>query len=137
MGTRRLRRRFVDPVVHKVLLIRSLVTTDIDEQRAMINDDAHVFVTDRYHCVAVRRDRCFGHALEVSVHGRVSGDLFNRLVFGCHPEFAGYDELQAMSTDQLITLAQDRLASGALDASLADPQTRGWTLYLRFEVSAP
>lgn len=65
------------------------------------------------------RDRSWGSAVEVSVHDGDSSDLLNRLLFGFHPEFAGYDALQAMTTNQFIALAQDGLASGGLDTSLA------------------
>ncbi|CCD99429.1 hypothetical protein [Bradyrhizobium sp. STM 3809] len=95
------------------------------------------FVTGPYRCVAARKDRPWGHALEVSVDDAASGDLLNSIVFACHPEFTGFETLQALSTDQLIGLARAQLASGALDARLADPQTRGWTLFYRFELPAP
>jgi hypothetical protein len=94
------------------------------------------FVAGPYHCVATRSDRPWGHALDMSVFDAVSGDFLNTLAFACHPEFAGYEELQAMSTEQLVELAKAQLESGALDAPLADHRTRQLPLIVRFEAPA-
>jgi len=91
------------------------------------------FVAGPYRCVAVRCDRPWGHGLRVSVHNGRNHDLLNTVRFACHPEFAGYDQLQTMSTEQLISLAQAQLGSGLLDENLAKARAGGLTLIIRFE----
>lgn len=92
------------------------------------------FVIGQCHCVALRRDRYWGHGLEVSVYEAGNGDLLTKIHFCCHPEFSGFEQLQAMSTEQLASLAQTQLASGALNKSL-QALNDGLTLFFRFETS--
>ena len=73
----------------------------------------------------------------MSVRDAGSGDLLNTVVFACHPEFPGYDALQAMSTEQLVALARARLESGSLDDSLSQIRGSGLTIIVRFEAPAP
>ncbi len=91
------------------------------------------FVAGQCHCVAVRCDRPWGHGLQVSIYDGCQGNILNQVQFGCHPEFAGYDQLQAMSSEQLVSLAKAHLEFGTLDESLARASANGFRLTIRFE----
>ena len=82
-------------------------------------NDEHSISIEGYPLTAVakRRDRPFGHAIDVSVVD-ASGSIRGKMVFGCHPEFRAFDEFQAMSTDALIDLVRERLPA-AIAASLS------------------
>jgi hypothetical protein len=99
-----------------------------------IMENEFTFVAGQYRCVAVRCDRAWGHGLRVSIHDGHSGHLLNTVQFACHPEFAGYDQLQAMSTEQLISIAKTKLESGALDENLAKARAAELGLIVRFEM---
>ncbi len=66
--------------------------------------------------LAKRVDRPWGHAIEVSVV-EANGSTRGKLVFACHPEFLGFDEFQAMSTEALIEVVRKRLPA-AISESL-------------------
>jgi hypothetical protein len=96
-------------------------------------EDQINFVAGRYRCVAVRCDRPWGHGLQLSVYDGRNDDRLNTIQFACHPEFAGYDQLQELSTEQLISLAKAQLESGSLDESMAKARANGFGLIVRFE----
>lgn len=76
-----------------------------------------------------------GHGLHVSIRYEPEGEILNVIQFSCHPDSAGYDQLRAMSTEQLISLAKVQLESGALDESLAQARANGFVLIVRLEAS--
>ncbi|MGY3453377.1 hypothetical protein [Bradyrhizobium sp. USDA 4353] len=99
-------------------------------------DNQISFIAGPYRCVGSRVDRHWGHALELSLHDRDSGDVLYEIVFACQPAFDGYDELQALSTEQLSALAQARLESGTLDELLTQARAAKLRLLVRFEAPA-
>lgn len=58
--------------------------------------------------LARRRDRPFGHAIDVSVVD-AGGSILGKMVFSCHPEFLAFEEIQALSTEAMIDLVRERL----------------------------
>ncbi len=101
-----------------------------------MEDQAH-FVAGKYRCIAVRSDRPWGHGLQASVYDTRTSDLLNTIQFGCHPEFADFHQLQAMTTEQLIANAKAQLESGALDESLEMASASGLRLIVRFKAPPP
>ena len=64
--------------------------------------------------MARRSDRYWGHALDVRLVG-TDGAVRGQMVFACHPEFPGFDECQAMGTEELVDLVRLRV-----EAALAE-----------------
>ena len=68
--------------------------------------------------LAARRDRSWGHAIDVSVV-EANGSIRGNMVFACHPEFPGFDEFQAMSTEALIDIVRQRLVAAIAESGSA------------------
>ena len=82
-----------------------------------MNDEHAISIDGRALSLTVeRRDRPWGHALDVSVV-EAGGATRAKIVLACHPEFGGFDECQAMSTEELIDIVQRRLNAAAIAAS--------------------
>lgn len=95
--------------------------------------DEFVFEAGEYHCVAVRSDRPWGNGLSVEMFG-ADGQLLNIVIFACHPEFPGFDVLQAMGTEQMVERAAAQLRTGALEHSLSEARrSKLGTCYVRFQ----
>lgn len=79
---------------------------------------------------ATRSDRPWGHAIEVAF---VDADaaVRGKMVFGCHPEFRGFDQCQALSTEALIEIVRQRLTSSIV-AESCSAASLGITLLRRF-----
>lgn len=90
-------------------------------------------IVDGEHCRihATRNDRFFGHALDVRLSRHDSTHL-NTLSFACHPEHENFEKYQAMSTEELISIAVLRLESGCHNSALKKCRTDGMVLLLRF-----
>lgn len=97
--------------------------------------DEFVFEAGEYHCVAVRSDRPWGNGLKVKIFG-TDGQLLNVVLFACHPEFPGYDVLQAMGTEQMVERAAALLRTDELNhgLSLARKGNLG-TLYVNLRLA--
>jgi len=80
--------------------------------------------------LAERRDRSWGHAIDVNVID-AGGATRGKIVFACLPEFDDFDEFQAMSTEALITVVQERL-DAALIADSCDAFEHGIKIVCRF-----
>ncbi|MDO9453887.1 MAG: hypothetical protein Q7J29_13620 [Stagnimonas sp.] len=61
-----------------------------------------------YNAFARRSDRDWGRATEVKVQS-IEGQTIGNLVFGCHPDFVGFNEYQAMSYQHMLNLIAERL----------------------------
>ena len=68
--------------------------------------------------IAVRMDRPWGHAIDVSVV-EADGSIRGRMSFACHPEFRGFDEFQMMSTEALVDVVRRRLVAAIAESSSA------------------
>jgi hypothetical protein len=94
--------------------------------------DEFSFKVGEYRCVAVRSDRPWGNGLRVDMFG-ADGQLSNIVMFACHPEFPGFDTLQAMGTEQLVERAAAQLRTGGLEASLSEARiSKLGTIHVRF-----
>jgi len=97
-------------------------------------EDEHSFDAGDWHCVAVRRDLPWGNGLTVHVSDH-RGQSVCVVRFVCHPELPAYEELQAMSTSQLIDLAARRLQTDDCRASLLKAREHGLELIFGFEAT--
>ena len=68
--------------------------------------------------LAARRDRSWGHAIDVSVV-EANGAVRGKMVFACHPEFLGFDEFQTMPTEDLIDVVRQRLVDAIAESASA------------------
>jgi hypothetical protein len=78
-------------------------------------------------CSFTRADLYWGHRLEVKIYDE-TGALLNRVAFACHPEHAGYEDLQAKTTEELIAIAMQRLSSGQDEEALQRARQHGLVL---------
>jgi hypothetical protein len=70
--------------------------------------------------VAERRDRSWGHAIDVRVVA-ADGSTRGKMVFACHPEFSGFDEFQTMSTEALVDVVRERLKAAIAESCSVRP----------------
>jgi hypothetical protein len=93
--------------------------------------DVHSISIDGYPltALAVRRDRPWGHAIDVTVV-EPDGSIRGKMVFGCHPESIEFDEFQAMSTEALLDVVRQRLVTAVLESGSAFDH--GLTTVFRF-----
>lgn len=78
---------------------------------------------------ASRRDFLWGHGLRVEILDP-SGQELNRVVFVCHPEFEQFERFQAMTTEQLASIAREKLESGRHEEDLTKARSHGLVLVL-------
>jgi cupin 2 domain-containing protein len=88
----------------------------------------------RRRCIASRRDRSWGHGLDVRIFDE-DGSLLNDVTFVCYPEHADYDSFQKKSTRELIAAAAERLSSGVHEKTLCDARQYG--LQINFSFTRP
>lgn len=83
-------------------------------------NDEHSISVEGYPLTAIaeRRDRSWGHAIDVSVV-EADGSIRGKMVFACHPEFRGFDEFQAMSTEALVDVVRERLMASIAESCSA------------------
>ncbi|PAY05164.1 hypothetical protein CK489_31775 [Bradyrhizobium sp. UFLA03-84] len=97
-------------------------------------EDEYAFDAGDWRCVAVRSDRPWGNGLKVRAFDRKGHPLFV-VDFVCHPELPAYEELQAMSTSELIDLAALRLHAEECRRSLMEAREQGLHLILGFQAT--
>ena len=81
-----------------------------------------------------RNDRAWGHGIDVKLFD-LGGIRIGGISFVCHPEFADFERYQAMTTEELVAVAIDRLRAVMHDGSYAKAWSHGLHLYLRFNSS--
>ena len=98
-----------------------------------MSDDSHIFSVEGYRAIARRHDRQWGHAIEVEVQ-HSNRTVLGLVTYACSPEFEGFDYFQAFTTEQLITVAIERLQVEIAD--YLKPWKSGVHIYARFNLSA-
>jgi hypothetical protein len=73
--------------------------------------DEYEFVGRTYRCIAIRRDLYWGHGLKITRHDD-AGAVLDILYAVCHPEWDDFDEMQALSTSELVEVAREMLEVG-------------------------
>ncbi|MGV8934253.1 MAG: class I SAM-dependent methyltransferase [Gallionellaceae bacterium] len=98
-----------------------------------MSDDSHILEVAGYRAIARRHDRQWGHAIDVEVQ-HSNGTVLGVVTYACSPEFVGFEYFQALTTEQLLTIATERL-----QAEIADyfkPWKTGVHIYAKFNSSA-
>lgn len=89
----------------------------------------HTISCENYLAIACRKDRTWGHAIDVEVF-QLSGEKFCSLTFACHPEFDEFKFYQEMSTEALLSVVALRLET--IVVTNMDVWISGFRLYVRF-----
>lgn len=77
-------------------------------------------------------ERCdvhWGHGVKLTLCAS-SGAKLHSVKFFCHPESAGFESCQAMSTEELAEVARKRLESGEHDNAISTSRSSGIELLL-------
>lgn len=80
-------------------------------------NDEHSIRIEGYPLTALARrmDRSWGHAIDVNVR-EANGSIRGTMVFASHPEFLGFAEFQAMSTEDLLDVVRQRLPAAIAES---------------------
>ncbi len=109
--------------VQSVVKVRFSASFEMNNKRSISIEGCPLTV------VAERRDRPWGHAIEVEVVG--AGDaILGKIGFACHPEFGDFDAFQAMPTEALIEVVQRRLNPVAIAEACSAFERGITTLFL-------
>jgi hypothetical protein len=79
---------------------------------------SHLINCANYRAIARRKDRTWGHAIDVEVF-HLSGEKLGSLTFACQPEFEEFEYYQKMTTEELLSVVTTRLESAIVTSMQA------------------
>ena len=84
-----------------------------------------------YRCVALRHDRHWGQGLKITRHDET--DAIPDIIYAvCHPEWGDFEQMQALSTSELVEIAREKLAVGCMEEDLQSCREVGLRLGFTF-----